>query len=72
MTANKSLAEQAQGRIISAHIDVMLTPPHGEIGETDAADEIGHLLIDGALRLLKQAAEKNGFKVEIDINQVVF
>lgn len=71
-TPQLSLAEQAQGRTISAHIDVKLTPPKAELGETDAAGEIGHLLIDGALRLLKQAAEKNGFKVEIDINQVIY
>ena len=68
-----SLADQAQGRIISSHIDVKLTPQQGgELGDTEAASDAGHLLIDGALRLLKQAAEKNGFKVEIDINQVVF
>ena len=72
MTASKSLAEQALGRIISAHIDVKLTPPEAEPGETDAADDIGHLLIGGALRLLKQAGERNGFNVEITITQVVY
>ena len=71
-TPNKSLSEQAQGRIVSAHIDVKLTPPQGETGETDAASEIGHNLIHGALHLLQQASEKNGFKVEIDIVQVVY
>ena len=72
MTTSKSLAEQAQGRIISAHIDVKLTPPEAELGETDAADDIGHLLIGGALRLLKLAAERNGFKVEISGSQGIF
>ena len=71
-TPQLRLAEQALGRIISAHIDVKLTPPKAELGETDAADDIGHLLIGGALRLLKQAAERNGFKVEIKGYQGIF
>jgi hypothetical protein len=72
MNASKSLAEQAQGRIISAHIDVKLTPPKAALGETDAASEIGSNLIHGALHLLQQAAEKNGFHVEIKTVQVVY
>ena len=71
-TPQLSLAEQAQGRIISAHIDVVLTPPQGETGDTDAASEIGSNLIQGALHLLQQAAEKNGFHVEIKTVQVVY
>ena len=71
-TPQLSLAEQAQGRIISAHIDVKLTPPKAELGETDAASEIGSNLIQGALHLLQQAAEKNGFKTEITIVQVIY
>ena len=71
-TLQLSLAEQAQGRIISAHIDVKLTPPQGETGDTDAASEIGSNLIQGALHLLQQAAEKNGFKTEITITQVIY
>ena len=71
-TPQLSLAEQAQGRIISAHIDVKLTPPQGETGDTDAASEIGHALIHGALHLLQQAADRNGFKVEINIVQVIY
>ena len=71
-TLNKSLSEQAQGRIISAHIDVKLTPPASMLGDTDAALDSGHMLVDGALRLLQQAAERNGFKVEINIVQVIY
>ena len=71
-TPQLSLAEQAQGRTISAHIDVKLTPPQGELGETDAASEIGSNLIQGALHLLQQAADRNGFKVEINIVQVIY
>ena len=63
MNASKSLAEQAQGRIISAHIDVKLTPPKAELGETDAASEIGSNLIQGALHLLQQAAEKTALRL---------
>lgn len=69
---DQRLADQAQGRIISAHIDVKLTPPQGETGDTDAASEIGSNLIQGALHLLQQAAEKNGFKVETELRMVVY
>ena len=66
------LSEQVQGRIISAHIDITLTPPASIVGDTNAAVEAGHLLVDGALRLLQQAAERNGFKVKITVVQVIY
>lgn len=72
MSTTNNLADQVQGRIISAHIDIMLAPPASIVGDTDAAVEAGHLLVDGALRLLQQAAERNGFKVQITVVQVIY
>lgn len=67
-----SKSEQALGRIIHAHIDVTLTPPPAELGETDAAMDIGNGIVREALLLLQTIAEAEGFTVAINIKQVVF
>lgn len=72
LTLSKSLAEKAQGRIISAHVDITLTPPQTTLGDTDDAWDIGKILIGGAMDLLRKAASENGFKVEIDVRQIVY
>lgn len=70
-TPKLSMGEQAQSRVIHSNIDVTLIPPQGELGATDAAWDACHLLIDGALHLLQQAAERNGFKVKINVRNWV-
>lgn len=72
MAEKTPLSEQVQGRIISAHIDMKLTPPQCELGETDAAWDIGHNLVQGAMRLMQEAGDRNGFKVEITYTLVVY
>lgn len=68
-----NLAAKAQGRIIHQSFDITMIPPQdGELGETDMAFEIGKSLIREAIRLLRAAAEKEGFKVEIEFGQVVY
>lgn len=67
-----SLASKTEGRIISLGFHVSLTPPDAPIGETDGATEIGRTLISETMRYLKQAAEKEGFIVEIYATNVVY
>lgn len=68
-----NLAAKAQGRIIHQSFDITMIPPQdGELGETDMAFEIGKGLIREAIQLLRAAAEKEGFKVEIEFGQVVY
>ena len=68
-----NLATKAQGRIIHQTFDVTMIPPDTRNpGETDAAWEIGLGLMREAMRILQTAAEKEGFKVEIDFGQVVY
>ena len=68
-----TLAAKAQGRIIHQSFDITMIPPQdGELGETDMAFEIGKGLIREAIQLLRAAAEKEGFKVEIEFGQVVY
>ena len=55
------------------NIYVRLTPPQGgEIGDTEAAAEIGRGLIREAMLLLKNAGEAEGFAVEMDVRQVIY
>ncbi|MHB1098651.1 MAG: hypothetical protein ACYCZR_03775 [Burkholderiales bacterium] len=68
-----NLAAKAQGRIIHQSFDITMIPPQdGELGETDMAFEIGKGLIREAIQLLRAAAEKEGFTVEIEFGQVVY
>jgi hypothetical protein len=68
-----NLARKAQGRIIHQSFDVTLTPPQsGELGDTDAAFDIGKGLMREAMRLLQEAATREGFKVEIEFGQAVY
>ena len=68
-----TLATTAAGRTIHIVADVRLTPPEtGELGHTDAAAAIGRGLVQEAFRLLKTAAEREGFTVEMTVNSVVF
>lgn len=66
-------AAKAQGRIIHQRFDVTMIPPDTkDPGETDAAWEIGLGLMREAMRILQTAAQKEGFKVEIEFGQVVY
>lgn len=68
-----NLAAKAQGRIIHQMVDITMIPPQGgELGETDMAFEIGKGLIREAVNVLRSAAEKEGFTVEIEFGQVVY
>lgn len=68
-----NLAAKAQGRIIHQSFDITMIPPQdGELGETDMAFEIGKGLIREAIQLLRAAAEKEGFAVEIEFGQAVY
>ena len=64
----------AQGRIISGVIRFRLTPPQEgiEVGDTDAAHEIGLAIIKEMLLMLRTLAEKEGFYVETSFDQVVY
>ncbi len=69
-----TLADQAAGRTISGVIEIRLIPPEAGIplGCTDAASEIGVGLIREAARLLVEAAEREGFRVELEYRQTVY
>lgn len=68
-----SLADKAQGRIIHQSFDITMIPPQScELGDTDAAFEIGEGLMREAMLLLQEAAKREGFKVEIEFGQVVY
>lgn len=68
-----SLADLCEGRIISQTIHVRLEPTRPvELGETDAAMEIGRGLISEAVKVLQCAAEAEGFKVMVEMGQVVY
>lgn len=66
------LSGVAEGRTISLGFHIRLTPPEAQIGETDSAAQIGHALISQTMRNLKQAAESEGFAVEIFASNVVY
>lgn len=52
---------------------VRLAPVQVEkVGETDAATAIGRGLILESMRLLKNAAEAEGFTVDIEVRQAVY
>lgn len=66
-------ASLAEGRIISIMFGVKLTPPQGgELGDTDAAVAIGEGLIREAMLMLKNTGEAEGFKVEMEVRQIVY
>lgn len=67
-----SLANNTDGRIISLGFHIRLTPPDAPLGETDRATEIGHALISQTMRNLKQAAESEGFAVDIFATNTVY
>lgn len=68
-----TLAADSQGRIIHQSFDITMIPPQvGEPGHTDMAYEIGKGLIREAVEIIRAAAEKEGFKVEIEYGQVVY
>lgn len=71
---DQRLADKAQGRIISFQIRAVLTPPQIDpCGEnTDAAVEIGIGLMREAMWVLRHAAEREGFEVEIEFKQLVY
>ena len=70
MVAQASLAE---GRTISMTVYVRLTPPETSVyGDTDAATEIGRGLIRESMRLLKTAAEAEGFDVFMEVQSRIY
>jgi len=73
MAAQVTLADLAEGRIISMSIYVRLTPPQaGEIGETEPAVAIGRGLIRESMALLQTAAEKEGFEVFMETTARIY
>ena len=73
MVGAVSLADEADGRVISLGFSVKLTPPQdGRLGDTDAASEIGRRLILEAVTALKSTGEAGGFAVEAKAWQVVY
>ena len=67
------LADLALGRTISGNVYFKLVPPEiDDVGETDAALAIGKGLINEAMLLLKNAAEKEGFEVDVEISLRVY
>ena len=69
-----NLAAEAQGRIISVTLHLRLIPPDEgiQLGEADAAHDIGMGLVREAVHLLYMMAEREGFRVEGTFNQVVY
>jgi len=68
-----NLAAKAEGRVISMSFYVRLTPPQGgEMGETEAAVEIGRGLIREAMLMLKNTGEAEGFVVDVEVRQLVY
>ena len=72
-----NLSAKAQGRIIHLSLDVTLIPPGhpiklADLGDTDAAVDIGKGLIHEAVMMLKNSGEAEGFKVQIEARQVVY
>ena len=71
------LSDKAQGRIIHMYFDVTLIPPGhpvawADLGDTDAAIDIGNGLIREAMLMLKNTGEAEGFEVQIEARQVVY
>lgn len=63
-----SLANSAEGRVISLVFFVRLTPPQGSLlGETDSAMKIGEGIAHEAMLLLKRAGEAEGFAVDVRV-----
>lgn len=66
-----TLSEQVKGRVISSTITIRLVPPNdaitmSELGSTDFAMQLGSGIISEAINLLRMAAEKEGFRVEVN------
>jgi hypothetical protein len=73
MGSKPTLAEQAEGRIISAVMKVRMTPPVAIAhGDTDMASGIGESLIEEACRLLQRAARAEGFDIVVDLRITVY
>lgn len=69
----KVAADHVEGRIIRMSFDVTLTPQDTtHCGHSDMAYEIGKGLIREAILLIRDAGEKEGFKVQIDYGQMVY
>jgi hypothetical protein len=70
-----SLADRVEGRVIHLSFDITLIPPGhpvANLGDTDAAMEIGRGLVREAMMLLKAAGEAEGFEVQIEASNVVY
>lgn len=65
-------ADHVGSRIAHLTIDVHLIPPHGPLGETDAAMEFGRQIAADCIQLLRIVAEHEGFKVETELRMVVY
>lgn len=61
-----SLADKAEGRTISISYEVHLVPPEGrELGECEAAFEVGEALIRQAALAIRGVGEAEGFTVRV-------
>lgn len=65
-------ADHVGSRIAHLTIDVHLIPPHGPLGETDAAMEFGRQIAADCIQLLRIVAEHEGFAVETELRMVVY
>lgn len=63
----------SERRTISLAVYVQMTPTKpAEVGETDVAMEIGRGLIEESMRVLQEAARREGFEVRIHVGQMVY
>lgn len=66
-------SDEAQGRIIKIQLNITLTPPEtGDLGSTDAAWELGKLIVDDTARLLHIVCTNEGFKVDVERKNLVY
>lgn len=63
-----------EGRIISISLDITLTPRDysGELGDTDAAWDLGTEIVGDVMKLLAIVAENEGFDVSVNRRNVVY
>lgn len=67
------LTDQIAGRTISQSVFIRLVPDDhvSGAGTPELAAMIGRGLITEAMRTLQDAAEREGFKVEVELGQVI-
>lgn len=68
-----SLIDQGEGRIVSLHFRVKLSPPEGmPYGETDGAADIAKVLLETGSAALKEVVAGQGYDIEILTTYFIF